>query len=244
MAVTEADLSRDPDEYDAVASVFDGRMLEVNTAMPGVVERYDAATGRADVSPVIKRVYVVDGKDQAFDQPVITSVPVCFPRGGGFAMTFPLKKGDPVLLVFSQRSIDRWTDTDGKTKHDCEDDRRFDLSDAIAIPGLYTFKAPIQTAHADNLVLAKEDGSCHFQITTGGEFQMKGGPFRLGSDAANKALALAEKCDSRLSDLEAFAATHMHPTAAPGPPSPGVLPNPFIPPVGQTTGSTKVFTDA
>jgi hypothetical protein len=241
MADAAVDIERDPDEFEAITAVVESMLMEVHTAIPGMIEKWDAATpGVADVSAVIQRVYYGagdDGEDLVVDQPVITNAPIAYPRGGGFVITWPLRKGDPVLLVFSQRSLDAYLETDGKTHHDSGDDRKHNISDAIIIPGLSTTKAPIPIAHATDLVLGLEDGS--------GELHIKpDGSFRLGTGAAAKGLAIGEKVDARLSALEEFAATHMHPSAAPGPPSPAILPDPFIPPVGETTASTRVFSDA
>ena len=63
----------------------------------------------------------------------VRNVPVVFPSGGGFALTFPLRKGDPVLLVYSQRGLARWKKAPGVSTPDV--DGFFSEKDAIAIPG-------------------------------------------------------------------------------------------------------------
>ena len=242
MADAGYEMTADADPQEQIDTLVDGKTAEIHTVIPGIIEKFDPATCLADVRPALKRRFSVNGEDGETvavkkELPVIPNVPVAFPRGGGFAITWPLKKGDPCLLLISERSIDSYIDSDGKAPVDPDDSRTHDLSDAICYPGMTTKKSPAARAHATHLVIGLEDGTGELHIAPDGKFH-------LGTPTADKALALAEKVDGRLGDLEAFAATHMHPTAAPGPPSPGALPDPFIPPVGQTTGSTRVFTDA
>jgi len=45
---------------------------------------------------------------QWWDVPPIVKVPVIMPRGGGWAVTLPLKKGDEGLLIFCDTCLDNW----------------------------------------------------------------------------------------------------------------------------------------
>jgi len=121
---------------------------EVNTAIPAVINKYDPTKQEAEVIPLIKRKYK-DGT--AVDRAPITGVPVVFPAAGGGIITFPVKKGDTVLLIFSQRSIDRWVRGDG-SQIDPGDNRKHDISDAIAIPGLFSFSSALQS-DPDNVII-------------------------------------------------------------------------------------------
>lgn len=114
---------------------------ELHTAMPATVETYDAATGMVSVSPCLKRRYA---NGDLVDLPIIPNVPVLFPRGGNAAITFDLQKGDSVLLVFAERSVDTWKTTGGKV--DPKDTRKHALSDAFAIPGGYPKTSPVAAA--------------------------------------------------------------------------------------------------
>lgn len=103
----------------------------VHTAIPATVKSYNDKKLLVDVQPSINSRFE-DGTVLA--QPTIYSVPVVFPRTKTAAITFPIEKGDSVLLVFSEKSLDEWID---KGKGTPEDPRRFDLSDAFAIPGVF-----------------------------------------------------------------------------------------------------------
>lgn len=130
--------SQTPTFAKVLRDAIDARLAEVHTCLPAEIVKFDKATNLADVSPCLKRKYAAD--EAVVDLPVIPSVPVVQPRGGGAAILFDLKPGDPVLLVFSERSIDGWKTTGGKV--DPKDPRKHHLSDAFAIPGGYPKSKP------------------------------------------------------------------------------------------------------
>ncbi len=74
----------------------------LNTSLPAIVQEYDGTTKRAKVLPAIRRLFT-DGTSQSL--PILIDVPVIFPSAGGFTVTMPIKKGDTLLLVFTQRGI-------------------------------------------------------------------------------------------------------------------------------------------
>lgn len=108
---------------------------ELRVALPGRVEKYDDATQRADVLPLLKDTFPgEDGADEVVPLPVLPGVPVIFPGAGGYRVKLPLAAGDVVLLVFSDRSLDKWKAVGGEV--DPIDLRQHHLSDAVAIAGL------------------------------------------------------------------------------------------------------------
>lgn len=118
-----------------IASYVEDGLDGVNTCLPGRVEFYNAVTGRATVQPLVKRGYRdEEGERQSERRPAITEVPVVFPGSGGVRIKWPVSRGDTVLLVFASGSLERWLEFG--TELDPGDDRKFHLTDAIAIPGL------------------------------------------------------------------------------------------------------------
>lgn len=107
-----------------------------HTAIPAKIIRYNAAKQRADVQPLVQERYL---DNKVVDYPILYDVPLMFPSAGGGKITFPVKIDDVVLVIFSERSIDRWLQGETDKPIDPGDTRKHDLSDAIAIPGLYTF---------------------------------------------------------------------------------------------------------
>jgi hypothetical protein len=120
----------------------------INTCLPGRVEKYDYTTQKADVTPLIKKKYK-DGT--VAPMPIISAVPVVFPRTKTSMIHFPLVQGDGVLLIFSQRSLETWLFKGGESEPG--DPRKFDLTDAIAIPGLWDFTAATLAENNDDFII-------------------------------------------------------------------------------------------
>ena len=154
---------------------IEARLKELHTAMPGIIQSFDAATQLASVQPAIRRIFVTrDGDSEILvpsDLPILINVPVIFPRGGGFSLTFPVAKGDECLLVFCERSIDNWHET-GKVKK--PGSRRFhSLSDATALVGLSSVPNKIPNYDDTNVVLKKDDDSSVITVYTDGNIRFK-----------------------------------------------------------------------
>lgn len=135
---------------EAIRQAVGYQLDHLHTALPGRVESFDPTTGRATVQPVVKKRYA-DGRVESL--PVVPNVPVVWPRTGAAALSLKLVKGDGVLLVFAERALERWLALGGEQEPGAP--RRHDLSDAVAIPGLYPFtEAPPTAGHDDDARLA------------------------------------------------------------------------------------------
>jgi Phage protein Gp138 N-terminal domain len=83
--------------------------VDIRVATPAfLTQDMDAATQTVTVQVAIQeRVRTAIGP-QWWDIPPIIMVPVVMPRGGGYGVTLPLKKGDEGLLVFCDTCFDLW----------------------------------------------------------------------------------------------------------------------------------------
>lgn len=124
--------AENPTLQELIKNAIEARLTDVHVSLPGIVQKYDAAKQTADVQPALKKKYA-DGT--ITNLPLILNVPVMFPRSSVGYIHFPLKKGDQVLLVFAERSLDLFRQKGGVL--DPEDYRKHHLSDAIALPGFY-----------------------------------------------------------------------------------------------------------
>ena len=122
-------LTATPEE--AHAAQIEGRLKDLHTCLPGIIASFDPDTQTASVQPAIQRIFTEKG---AVNLPLCVDVPVAFPGGGDFFLTFPVKAGDECILMFSERAIDNWH-ASGGTQTPSEY-RLHDLSDGIAIVGL------------------------------------------------------------------------------------------------------------
>ncbi len=169
-------------------------MEEVHTSMPGRVESYDAEKQLIDVQPMVQQIIThEDGTTEPISFAVIPSVPVIFPSGGGFRMSFPITKGDYVLLCFSERSIEAWKSNGGEVNP--RDTRSFNLADAFAIPGLHPNPSAWTGAATDAATIGKDGGP---------QVVFRESTVELGADAANPPtdwLALASLVKSEIQSV-------------------------------------------
>lgn len=119
---------------DIIKAALENKLAGVHVALPARIEKYDAAKQQANVKPLIKYEYQ-DGTADSL--PVINNVPIVWPGSTKGVLSFPITAGDTVLLVFSERSLDVWKSKGGEVEP--LDRRKHDISDAIAIPGLFSF---------------------------------------------------------------------------------------------------------
>lgn len=165
------------------------RLLDVHTALIGRVQTYYSTTQTADIEPVLKRTLTtIDGQIKQESLPLLIDVPVIFPSAGGFFLSFPVKPGDFVQIIFNEVSIDSEPDLS-----------RFNLDGAVAIPGIYNTKK--SKIHTKNMVLGKEN-STQVHITND--------QILLGSQNATEALAMASKVTQELQKIITAFNTHTH----------------------------------
>lgn len=148
---------------EVIRKAMDARVGEIHTGLPGTVQKYDANTQRIEVQPDLKKVFIDDETEEVLALPLLTDVPVMFPRAGGFFITFPIVKGDKVWLAFSERAMDEWKVKGGKHLAPISV-RKHDLSDAVAFPGCHPDSSPIEDIDSDNLVMGKDKGGMQIHV--------------------------------------------------------------------------------
>ncbi len=152
---------------------IDSRLKDLHTSLPGIIESFDAATQLAFIQPAIKRIFKTDEGDVEIltptELPILINVPVQFPRGGGFSLTFPVQKGDECLLVFCERSIDNWHQTGGVQKPGAK--RFHSLSDATAFVGISSLSNKVPNYDDTNVQLKKDDDSVYITCRADGSMK-------------------------------------------------------------------------
>jgi len=125
------------DGQTATGAQIKSALLDVHTALPGIIISFDPDTRTATVQPAIQRVFLSpeSGEQAPTNLPPCVDVPVYFPSGGGFELTFPVAAGDHCLLIFAERCIDSWFVAGQPAPPD--DYRQHDLSDAFALVGVW-----------------------------------------------------------------------------------------------------------
>lgn len=143
-------------------------------AVPGIVESFDASKQTATV---IVACSGTDSDGSEMRLPPLLDVPVSFPRGGGFAVTFPIVAGDEGLLVFSDRCIDGWFQTGSPGIP--PDHRLHDLSDACFIPGIGSLGRAISELRTDAIVMRQLEGTGYVAIDSAGNVDIDGTVLRV-----------------------------------------------------------------
>jgi hypothetical protein len=141
------------------------RQKHIHTSLPGIVQSFDAKTQTAVVQPAIQRVWTEDG---GVDIPACLDVPVQFLGGGGYALTFPVTKGDECLLIFSERAIDHWWANGGVQLP--SEFRLHDYSDAFALVGFRSRPSAIGGLSGDGVEWRTLDGQTMFRLEVGAAY--------------------------------------------------------------------------
>jgi phage baseplate assembly protein gpV len=125
----------------------------IRVAMPASIESYDFKTQKADIKIDMQELYQ---NGTSLDYPVLSGVPIIFPRCGGASITMPISRGDTCLVMFLDRDSTAWL-LGGKNVKP-KSMRSHHLSDAVAIMGLcpFTNKSP---AKNNTDMLISFDGS-------------------------------------------------------------------------------------
>ena len=86
----------------------------------------------------------------------ILYVPIVYPAGKKFGMTWPIEVGDTGLAVFSETSIDHWWLDEGGSSVNPRDIRMHEYTDAFFIPHV------LQRPNANSCPEIKDDEICIF----------------------------------------------------------------------------------
>lgn len=145
-----------------ISLALESRLAEVRVGMPATIETFDSATQLASVRPSLRDLAIdEEGNESAVDLPVISDVPCQFPGGDGFSITWPVKRGDPCWLMFSDRSLDRWLDSAGGTV-DPVAVQSHHLTDAVAILGVRARPGAIPNFDAACMTAGKDGQAADF----------------------------------------------------------------------------------
>lgn len=147
----------------SVSAALDGRQAEIWTAIPALVVDVDYSDVTISAQPAIQSVLTQkDGTTQNITLPLLIKVPICYPKGGGFAITFPIKKDDEVLIIFSSRCIDAWWQQGGVQPQ--AEMRMHDLSDGFAILAPQSQAKKISNISQNSIQMRSDDGATYISV--------------------------------------------------------------------------------
>lgn len=164
------ELLNDPEA--AQRAILDGRQALIWTALPAIVTKVDFTKMTCEVKAAIQApINKEDGTTEYVELPPLVDVPLVFPSGGGFTITFPVAVDDEVLVVFSSRAIDAWWQSGGVQLP--VETRMHDLSDAFAIPGPKSQATKISNVSSSKMQIRNNDGDVYVEIAANGKITLK-----------------------------------------------------------------------
>lgn len=151
----------------ALLTAMEGHQKEVWTALPGIIESINLSAMTCTVKPAVL-IPLKDPETADITQveiPVLLDVPVIYPSGGGFTLTFPIKPGDEALVIFASRCIDTWWQNGGY-KNQLPLLRMNDLSDGFALVGPRSQVRTVPSVSSGNVQLRTDSGETYLEVTS------------------------------------------------------------------------------
>ena len=162
-------LLNDPVETNLL--ILDGRQSSMWTALPCIVQSFNAAKMTVLAQPAIKGVtYDQNNNPTYVTLPLLGDVPVVFPSAGGLYLTLPITQGDEILVVFASRCIDAWWQSGGIQMP--LEMRMHDLSDGFAIPGPRSLPNAISNISTTSAQLRNAAGTSYIELTQSGAINL------------------------------------------------------------------------
>jgi hypothetical protein len=173
---------------DALQGMVDYRLLSLFTITPARVTNVDYNNNHLNAQPLIRTKYS-DNSQQT--PPELFHIPIFIlsANGGTARVTLPVKVGDTVLVLYSQRSLGDFYESDGKTVVDTDSLVTHGSYPIMALPCLFT-KASAKTIDSENLVV--ENGSTKMVIKPNGNIEttcptfIVNGNFEVNGDTTHK----------------------------------------------------------
>lgn len=137
----------------------------LQTALPAIIDSFSGNTVSCTAA-IMGVVRLQDGTAKSVALPQFVDVPVVWPGGGGFTLTFPIAKGDECVVVFSSRCIDSWWSKGGVQSplHS----RMHSLSDGFALVGVRSKLRALTNVNASNVQLRNDAGTAFLEFTPAG----------------------------------------------------------------------------
>lgn len=170
------------DSTPSLLSVLEKKMKffssKIRVSEPGKVKSFDSSKNKAQIQLLIKERVVAESESRRELPPVINDVPVVFEGSGGHRLIYPVSVGDVVMVVFSDRSLDKWLVSGGEV--DPGDDRSHHIADAVAYPGLMDFG---HVQRASRFIEFTESGDVKIGAALGHQVTIMGTTYRSAEDA-------------------------------------------------------------
>lgn len=126
----------------------------VHTAIPGKIVSYDPAKCEAEIMPYGK---FKKPNGEYMNYPQLNHIPIMFPQSCGqdFSIVYPVNPGDECLILVQEQTLDTWRGGGAES----DNDLRFDLTNSVAIMGMFAKPQPLaKEAQGDNKLIVQKNG--------------------------------------------------------------------------------------
>lgn len=153
-------------DREAFDLVISGWKREIHNCFPAKVLAYDVTAQTVDVRPAIVRTVASENQDDPIyyeELPDIYCVPIQWPRGGGFALTFPLAVGDWVMVHCADNALHVWRQRGvAPSKPGINDEHG--LNGCLAFPGCYPDKQRLTGVDQSAFEIRSTDGAIKVSV--------------------------------------------------------------------------------
>lgn len=136
-----------------VENMTRGIINELHTALPAKIVKIDYKKGTVAAKPVGN---FVTEDNTALEYPLIDDIPIVMPISNDIGIAYPVMVGDSCLIIVSEIELDEW-----RTGSKSDGTLKFELSNAIAIPGLLKKPSKLLTKASSNrsVVISASDNT-------------------------------------------------------------------------------------
>lgn len=171
---------------DITRAMINDAVSSIHTSLPAKINKYDAKKMRAEITLLSKQ----NLEDEMVEIPPVLEVPVGFMKAGRFVIRPPFQKGDVVVVVFSEKAIDKLLISGNPENPKYK--RKHSIDDAIIVNSLqlesendlnssYTNDLLIENQEVNSRIVMKANGdllietSGNTNIDTGGSTTVNSG---------------------------------------------------------------------
>lgn len=150
------------------------------TSYPGKIISFDPVKQVAKVEIAREQYHnSLDTLYEQYDFPILEDVPVQFPSGGGFVLTFPVNAGDNCMLHFCDKGYSHWL-YEGKNKIGKfpsgiprnEYFRSYNINDAVALVGYNPIPEAVSSFNPTSPELRNSDRTQRVTLVNNGNIEV------------------------------------------------------------------------
>jgi hypothetical protein len=149
---------------DITRKMINDAVSNIHTSLPAKINKYDAEKMRAEITLISKQ----NLEGEMVEIPPVLEVPVGFMKAGPFIIRPPFKKGDVVVVVFSEKAIDQLL-ISGKSE-EVKYTRMHSIDDAIIVNSLQLeSESDLNSSYTSDLLIENQEAGSRIVMKANGD---------------------------------------------------------------------------